>query len=692
MGTTIRGKYRVDAFIATGAMASVYAATHRNGARVALKIIHPQLIRDTALAERFKREGYFANSIEHPGVARAIDDDVTEDGAPFLVMELLEGETLETRRRRRGGRVPLAELLMIADGLLDVLSAAHAREIIHRDLKPDNVFITESEEVKVLDFGVARFDDRKTSSDMTGTGMVVGTPAYMPPEQALGKRAEVDAQSDIWAVGATLFVCLAGVGVHEGGDAKSRLIATARNRARPLASVAPEVPRGVASVVDRALAYEKEERWPSADTMREALRWARRGLRDDDPSLRRASSAPPPGIAQRLNDDRTMPGHPMVRQLDSTEMTVRTPQGPRSLDATAIDTDAYRPQRSLEVKDRFEVTTEPLYPVLRVPAPDVPLGRPRPTSSVPVPNVPNVPANANHTPPLGSGMAVMPRVSSRPPPPLPRRSTPPPPPPAVITQSGFPPPLPARASAPVPGPVAPVAGPVAGPLPAPIPPPRPPVPAMASPNASLHGSIHPSRPSYPSHSGHPAPISEQPASAAPGPLLSSLVDSREAKQRARRVVPAVVGALLLVGTVVVIRARAADDAEPGAPSHAATAMDSATPTASIAPSAAPVVATAATETAPPVTSLAASALPEAKATAREAKRPAPPAPPPRAAVPVRPATTDEPLPTFTATPAPPPAEAPTEAMPKPIEPPAAKDPPPEGPKASAPPAATTEDP
>ena len=312
VGSTVRGKYRIDAFIATGTMANVYAATHRNGARVALKILHKTLAEDASLCERFKREGYFANSIGHPGIVRAIDDDITEDGCPFLVMELLEGETLEQRRRRKGGRLPSSWVLPIADSLLEILAAAHAREVVHRDLKPDNVFVTKDGEVKVLDFGVARWNDGKTSSDMTAVGMVLGTPAYMPPEQALGRREDVDAQSDIWAVGATLFVVLSGESVHVGGDAKAKLIATARTAARPLREAAPDVPRGVAAVIDRALAFHKSERWPDAEAMREALRWARMSLEDRPSQKAAASSAPavepvvPPVTRRNMDDEPTL--------------------------------------------------------------------------------------------------------------------------------------------------------------------------------------------------------------------------------------------------------------------------------------------------------------------------------------------------------------------------------------------------
>ena len=332
VGSTVRGKYRVEAFLATGTMGNVYAATHRNGSKVALKILHRQLAEDPALCERFKREGYFANSIGHPGIVRAIDDDVTEDGCPFLVMELLEGETIEERRRRKGGKLPLSWLLPVADSLLEILAAAHQHNVVHRDLKPDNVFVTKSGEVKVLDFGVARWNDGKSSSDMTGVGMVLGTPAYMPPEQALGRREDVDAQSDLWAVGATLFVALSGESVHVGGDAKAKLIATARTAARPIREAAPDVPRAVAQVIDRALAFHKQERWPDAEAMREALRWARMSL-DDRPSQQVAATSAPEleKIPAPVPTRRTVDDEPTVMRRHRTAYDL-DPHPPQSKD------------------------------------------------------------------------------------------------------------------------------------------------------------------------------------------------------------------------------------------------------------------------------------------------------------------------------------------------------------------------
>ena len=289
VGTRIKGKWRVDKLLGVGGMGAVYAATHRNGSRVALKILHPQLSVMGDIRARFAREGYVANAVNHLGVARVLDDDETEDGAAFLVMELLEGETADARARRLGGRLPIEDALVIADGLLDVLSAAHASGIVHRDIKPENVFLTRENAVKVLDFGIARLravtlgeemDDEQGGGQpvphlRTRTGVTIGTPAFMPPEQALGRTDEVDALSDLWAVGATLFALLSGRIVHDAKSHMEVVIAAATAHAKSLGAVAPDVPKGLVEVVDRALAFRKEERWPSARAMQQAMRLAR---------------------------------------------------------------------------------------------------------------------------------------------------------------------------------------------------------------------------------------------------------------------------------------------------------------------------------------------------------------------------------------------------------------------------------
>jgi serine/threonine-protein kinase len=275
VGTTLKGKWRLDALLGVGGMAAVYSATHRNGKRVAIKMLHPELSMHKGIRTRFQREGYVANKVAHPGALQVDDDDVADDGSAFIVMELLDGETLRARAERQGGRLETAEVLGLTDRLLDVLAAAHAAGIVHRDLKPDNVFVTRAGDVKVLDFGIARVRETSTAqSAATRTGSYMGTPAYMPPEQARGRWDLVDAQTDLWAVGATMFALLSGREVHQAGTLNELLVFACTQPAAPLGTIVPGIHPAVAAVVDRALAYEKEKRWPDARAMQAAVREA----------------------------------------------------------------------------------------------------------------------------------------------------------------------------------------------------------------------------------------------------------------------------------------------------------------------------------------------------------------------------------------------------------------------------------
>jgi len=218
------------------------------------------------------REGYAANQVNHPGVVQVIDDD-EDQGVVFLVMELLEGETLEERWLRNGSRLPAGEVLSMADQVLDVLAAAHDKGIVHRDLKPENLFLTKEGRIKVLDFGIARLR-HATTSPRTRTGGTFGTPAFMPPEQALGHTDLVDAKSDLWALGATLFTLISGRLVHEGTTINEQLLSAMTRPAPPLEMVAPCVSSEVAELVDRALSREKSGRFEDALSMQQAVRQA----------------------------------------------------------------------------------------------------------------------------------------------------------------------------------------------------------------------------------------------------------------------------------------------------------------------------------------------------------------------------------------------------------------------------------
>jgi serine/threonine protein kinase len=290
IGQTLCGKYFIDEVLGVGGTAVVFRATHRNGNRVAVKLLHDHLCKSRDITRRFMREAYLANLLEHPGTVRVLDDDVDQNGVAFLVLELLEGETLEERRVRLGGRLAVDEVLGYMDRLLEVLELAHEKNIVHRDIKPSNLFLTKDGVLKVLDFGIARMLDDHGAATATKTGQMIGTPAFMPPEQALSKPKEIDKQTDLWAVGATMFTLLSGELVHVAESSSEHLVKAATMQARSVARVLPGVPANVETLVARAMRFEKKDRWASSTEMRREL-WR---VRLDPGRPIGTTSAPPP--------------------------------------------------------------------------------------------------------------------------------------------------------------------------------------------------------------------------------------------------------------------------------------------------------------------------------------------------------------------------------------------------------------
>jgi serine/threonine protein kinase len=289
VGVTLKDKWRLDELVGVGGMAAVYSATHRNGMRVAVKMLHGELSVDAEVRQRFLREGYLANKVDHPGAVAVLDDDTADDGAAFLVMELLEGETLAHRFERKARTLLIEEVLLIADKVLDILAAAHDKQLVHRDIKPDNIFLTRAGDVKLLDFGIARLREisphvspPKTSA--TRSGSTMGTPAYMAPEQARARWDEVDGRTDLWSVGATMFKLLTGRVVHVADTINEQLLAAMTKPAPPLATLVPTVPIPVLEVVDKALLYARDERWADARAMQRAIRDAYQAITGVSPT------------------------------------------------------------------------------------------------------------------------------------------------------------------------------------------------------------------------------------------------------------------------------------------------------------------------------------------------------------------------------------------------------------------------
>jgi serine/threonine-protein kinase len=287
IGKTIGGKYLVRSVLGEGGMGSVYEAENLAlGRSVAVKVLHPAQARKKIAVKRFHQEARSAGAIGHPNICEVYDLGTLDDGSPYLVMERLIGETLADRIQSEGG-LPFDDVIEIVTQVLSGLVAAHDKDIIHRDIKPENIFLTKRvgcpPVAKLLDFGVSKMiapihNEREEDLDLTRTGMVMGTPFYMSPEQARGDR-NLDARVDLYACGIILYEALTGRRPFTAANYNALLLQILTTSPRPARELRPALPQGFDEVLDKALARARDDRFQSAAEFQRELQ----SLRDRHP-------------------------------------------------------------------------------------------------------------------------------------------------------------------------------------------------------------------------------------------------------------------------------------------------------------------------------------------------------------------------------------------------------------------------
>lgn len=270
-GVVVGGKYRLEQKLGEGGMGSVWAAHHQQlDATVAVKLLRGDA-KQQDMAGRFVQEARAAAKLGHPAIVRVFDVGQTEEGDPFIVMELLRGESLQQRLNREV-RLPATEAVRLLLPIADALRAAHAKGIVHRDIKPDNVFLVVEDgtlQPKLVDFGIAKLEASTPDTHLTQKGVILGSPDYMSPEQARGELA-IDHRSDVWSFCVMLHEVVAGRPPFTGANYHALLRSIVELPATPLAALYA-ADAELSAIVEKGMAKDREERWESMQALGEAL-------------------------------------------------------------------------------------------------------------------------------------------------------------------------------------------------------------------------------------------------------------------------------------------------------------------------------------------------------------------------------------------------------------------------------------
>ncbi|HBQ18332.1 MAG TPA: hypothetical protein DEF51_46800 [Myxococcales bacterium] len=292
-GKVLLGRYRVERVLGEGGMGAVYLARHELIDKgVVIKVLHEDMAKDEGVVERFRREAKAATAIGNEHIVDVTDMGELDDGSPFIVMELLEGRALADAMED-DDPFPISRCVHVVRQVCDALSAAHAKGIVHRDLKPDNIFLVERRKdpdfVKVLDFGISKMQEVPgLQGNLTQTGMAMGTPTYMAPEQAQGLKT-LDHRADIYALGVILYEMLAGELPFLAETYPALLLKMMTEDPPPLTTKRGDVPVGLADIVHGAMAKQPDDRPATMAELSAALE--RYGAIEVDPQL----LAPPSG-------------------------------------------------------------------------------------------------------------------------------------------------------------------------------------------------------------------------------------------------------------------------------------------------------------------------------------------------------------------------------------------------------------
>ena len=401
VGAVLQDTYEITSLLGKGGMGAVFLARHRRlpGRQVAVKVLQNGAGLNPELFARFRREAEIASQLGHPNIVEVFDFDTLPDGTPFLLMEYLRGESLEARLDR--GPLPLAEAFAIVRQIGSALQAAHRAGVVHRDLKPANVFLLPSdtgERVKLLDFGISKILDSQTMQ--TQEAVLMGTPQYMAPEQALGKNSEIDARTDLFALGCIVYEMLSGAPpfAGEGSSIVQVIFRIVHTQPEPLASRCPDAPAHVIAAVERALSKDPKERYPDVASFITELTGSP------------LQSLPSAGAAM-LSSSRAAPAAADEGGLDATHMPLSTARFPAAameqggLDATHMPSSTARFPAAAMEEGGIDATHMPSS-TARFPAP------------APAP-APEEVGFAATLVPASTVRSPAPALESRPPPPVP---------------------------------------------------------------------------------------------------------------------------------------------------------------------------------------------------------------------------------------------------------------------------------